>query len=102
MTADDQTGPAEASLQLFQRSRRRLRKVARRLLWTVARPYARRRAREAEMAGILGRLQADFDHARERHDEQIERLEDLVRELILTTESLRRSTLTAPEDRGGE
>jgi hypothetical protein len=32
------------------------------------------------MAASLGRLEADFGHVRERHDEQTERLEELVRE----------------------
>ncbi|MCW3068921.1 MAG: hypothetical protein JWL67_1546 [Solirubrobacterales bacterium] len=51
------------------------------------------------MAASLGRLEADFRHVRKRHDEQIERLEELVRELILTAESLRRASVR-PEDRG--
>lgn len=38
----------------------------------------------------MRRLEADFDHVRERHTEQIERLEELVRELVLAAESLRR------------
>jgi hypothetical protein len=50
------------------------------------------------MAGAIARLEADFEHLRERHTEQIERLEELVRELILTAESLRRAA-TAREDR---
>ena len=50
------------------------------------------------MASSLGRLEADVDHLRERHTEQIERLEELVRELILAAESLRRAA-TAREDR---
>jgi hypothetical protein len=44
------------------------------------------------MAATLARLEADFEHVCGRHTEQIERLEDLVRELVLTAESLRRST----------
>jgi hypothetical protein len=54
------------------------------------------------MAGALGRLEADFEHLRERHTEQIERLEELVRELILTAESLRRSTPASREERRGD
>jgi hypothetical protein len=98
MTAEDQTRPAIAIAHPPQRLRRGTRVLARRVLWRVARPYARRRTREAEMAGALGRLEADFEHLRERHTEQIERLEELVRELILTAESLRRAA-TAREDR---
>ena len=44
------------------------------------------------MAAALARLEADFEHVRERHTEQIERLEELVRELVITAESLRRAT----------
>jgi molecular chaperone GrpE (heat shock protein) len=44
------------------------------------------------MAAALARIEADFEHVRERHTEQIERLEELVRELVLTAESLRRAT----------
>jgi hypothetical protein len=54
------------------------------------------------MAAAVGRMEADLEHIRERHTEQIERLEELVRELILTAESLRRSTLASREDRGGD
>lgn len=92
MTIDDQTRPASHNGSLAQQTRRRLRETARRAIWRLARPCARRRAREAEMAAALGRLEADFGHVRERHDEQIERLEELVRELILTAESLRRAS----------
>jgi len=45
--------------------------------------YARYSARQASTA-------ATIEHIRKRHTEQIERLEDLVRELILTAEALRR------------
>lgn len=62
-------------------------------------PYARYRARQASLAATIGRLEADFEHVRERHTEQIERLEDLVRELVLTAESLRRG---ASREDGGE
>ena len=87
MTADDQRRPASARPP---RRYRRLRGIARRVLWLAARPYARRRLREAEMASALTRLEADFERVRVRHSEQIERLEDVARELVLTAESLRR------------
>ncbi len=48
------------------------------------------RTREAHIAATVARLQAELDHVRVRHGEQITRLESLVRELILTAESLRR------------
>jgi hypothetical protein len=53
-------------------------------------PYARYRTRQAAAAATLARLQDDFEHVRKRHTEQIERLEDLVRELVLTAEAMRR------------
>jgi hypothetical protein len=97
MTADDQTRPATPVAQ--RRMRRRLQGFVRRVLLRVAAPYARRRARKAGMARALGRLEADFEHVRRRHTEQIERLEDIVRELVLTAESLRRAS--APREDGG-
>ena len=101
MTADDKTRPATPVAQTLGRTRRRLPGFVRRVLLRVAGPYARRRARVAGVAGALGRLEADFEHVRGRHTEQIERLEDIVRELVLTAESLRRAS--APrEDGGGE
>ncbi len=90
MTADDQTRPQIRIARSLRASRRRVRGLAGRARLRVLRPYARHRAREAEMASTLGRLEADFEHVRERHTEQIERLEDFVRELVVTAESLRR------------
>jgi len=91
MTVDDQTRQAAAGLaKPPRRARWRLRAIVRRGLLRVARPYARQRSREAEMSGALGRLESEIEHVGGRHTEQIERLEDLVRELILTAESLRR------------
>jgi hypothetical protein len=101
MTADDQTSPATPVAQPLRPWRRRLPVFVRRGLLRVAGPYARRRARQAEMATALGRLVADFEHVRRRHTEQIERLEDIVRELVLTAESLRRAS-TPREDGGGD
>jgi hypothetical protein len=51
------------------------------------------------MAAALGRMEVDLEHVRERHTEQIERLEELVRELVLTAEALRRATV-ARDERG--
>ncbi|HST34311.1 MAG TPA: hypothetical protein VLJ80_12425 [Solirubrobacteraceae bacterium] len=82
MTPDDQitaqarvAGPA-----------RGVRALARRALWRLAPGYARRRA----LPAAVERLQADLDHVSTRHSEQIERLEELARELVATAESLRR------------
>ncbi len=90
MTADDERRPAIRLAQHLRRSRQRVRSLARRVLWTLAPRYARRRAARAETTARLGRLEAELQRVGERHDEQIERLEDLARELILTAESLRR------------
>jgi hypothetical protein len=99
MTAEDQTRPATTGAPPPRRLRPRLRRIAGGVLLRTVRPYARHRARQAATAAALGRLEADLEHVRERHTEQIERLEDLVRELVLTAESLRREV--SRED-GGE
>lgn len=70
--------------------RARLTGTARRILLRTVRPYARYSARQAHTAAALERLESDFEHIRKRHTEQIERLEELVRELVITAESLRR------------
>jgi hypothetical protein len=86
MTADDETTrAAKGSVDPLDRPRQRLRPLARR----VAGPYLRRRRREAETAAALERLQGELEHLGTRHSEQIERLEDFVRELIRTAETLR-------------
>jgi hypothetical protein len=90
MTADDQTTRAAPVAGLLANARRRSRSTIRRGLLLAARPYARRRSRQAELSAALGRLQDEFEHVRKRHTEQIERVEDLLRELILATEALRR------------
>jgi hypothetical protein len=90
MTPDDPTRPAAFLAQLPPRLRARLWRTASRALQKVAPPYARYRARQAQTAAALQRLGADVEYVRERHTEQIERLEDLARELVLTAESLRR------------
>ena len=59
-------------------------------MWRLGPAYARKRSRKAETAAALGRLETEVEHLGKRHAEQIERLEDLVRELVLTAESLRR------------
>jgi seryl-tRNA synthetase len=97
MTVDDQitararvAGPAHA-----------VRGLARRALWRLAPAYARRRSRKAALAATVQRLQADFEHVSKRHGEQIERLEDLARELVSTAESLRRE-IAQRERRDGD
>jgi SAM-dependent methyltransferase len=90
MTADDERRQTVRPATLLRRSRQRLRPLARRLLWTLAPTYARHRAGRADAAVRLGRVEAEVERLDERHGEQIDRLEDLARELILTAESLRR------------
>lgn len=70
--------------------RARARALARAAMWRLTPAYARQRARRASEATALRRLQDDFEHVSKRHGEQIERLEDLTRELVRTAESLRR------------
>ena len=94
MTVDDQTTPAT---RLVPAVRVRLRSLLRTLARRYAGPYVRQRAREAEMAGSVGRLQAEVKHIGTRHTEQIERLEDLARELVATAEALRRRVSDANE-----
>jgi hypothetical protein len=67
----------------------RLRELARRT--PVVRSLLGRRTSRAALAAQLAALQSDLDHVRKRHGEQIERLEDLVGELVHSAESLRRA-----------
>jgi seryl-tRNA synthetase len=71
-------------------STRDARELARRAVWRLAPGFAHRRSRRRGLAAAVERLQADFEHVSKRHAEQIERLEELARELVLTAESLRR------------
>jgi glucose-6-phosphate-specific signal transduction histidine kinase len=65
-------------------------------------PYARYSARQASTAAALERLERDVKHIRERHTEQIDRLEDLARELVATAESLRRDIARGSDPHAGE
>jgi hypothetical protein len=86
MTVDDQmTAPIRVA-RPPQGVRRRVHDLARRTLWRVAPRYARRRG----LFAVVQRLEAEFEHVSKRHTEQIERLEELARELVVTAESLRR------------
>jgi hypothetical protein len=78
-----------------------VRGLVRRALPRIAPVYARRRARTIGLEATVRRLEADFEHVRERHTEQIERLEDLVRELVLAVESLRRNSAARRPPDGG-
>jgi hypothetical protein len=98
MTADDQM-TARVAAGTLEGARRRSRELARRAMWRLAPSYASRRTRRATAAATLQRLQDDFEHVTKRHTEQIERLEDLTRELVRTVEILRREIADARGDR---
>jgi SAM-dependent methyltransferase len=100
MSADDQITPAVRAARLLDRGpvpvptrslSERIRALLRRGLLLLARPQARyqREIDDAIVAG-LQRAETEFLLLRERYTEQTEYLEDLVRELVLTSESLRR------------
>ena len=68
------------------------------MLWRFAPALARRRSRRAGTAAAVERLEAEFERMRTRHSEQIERLEDLSRELVVAVESLRRDLARGERD----
>jgi hypothetical protein len=90
MTAEDQNTPAISIAQSPRGTRVRLGEIARRGLARLVPAYARYRARNAAVAAALARVEFELSHVSKRHAEQIERLEDLVGELVLAVESLRR------------
>jgi SAM-dependent methyltransferase len=90
MTDDHESRQAIGLTQSLKRLRERARPLARRIVWTAAPAYARRRAARADAAVRFAHVESRLKHVDERYGEQIERLEDLARELILTAESLRR------------
>jgi SAM-dependent methyltransferase len=101
MTADDQTTSAARAAELLRQGPsapsaphgRGLRGAVRAGLLRAMRPFTHHQYElDGEIVAALGRQQAELEHVRERHTEQIERLEQLTRELILTAESLRRGT----------
>lgn len=87
MSTTDHTGTPSAGAPA---DRRAMRALARRALWRLAPGYARRRSRRIAASGRLDGLERELVRLHERHGEQIERLEDLVRELVLAVEALRR------------
>lgn len=90
MTPDPQLNTDSSRARILARLRDRLWTAASRILLRTVPPYARHRARQARIEATLQRLDADLAHVRKRHAEQIERLEELTRELVLTAEALRR------------
>jgi phage-related minor tail protein len=100
MSAEDPNRPASGvAPAASSHPRPRLGAVARRALARAVPAYARYRARNAMVEAAIGRLETELGHAVERHAEQIERLEDLVGELVLSVESLR-SRIAAQESSG--
>jgi 2-polyprenyl-3-methyl-5-hydroxy-6-metoxy-1,4-benzoquinol methylase len=102
MTAENQTPPSELARagELLRRGaelvpgrpRCGLRAALRRAALRAVGPYAHhQRELDGELVGALHRLWEGQNHLAVRHTEQLERLEDLARELILTAESLRRA-----------
>ncbi|HEX8715205.1 MAG TPA: methyltransferase domain-containing protein, partial [Solirubrobacteraceae bacterium] len=72
------------------------RTFVRRLLLRAVRPYAyHQRLLDEQIVRALQRQEALFERERTRDGERIERLEELVRELIRTAESLRRMAVDA-------
>jgi hypothetical protein len=101
MTVDDQTKAQAGVAARSQSARVRARSLARSALWRLAPAYAHRRRSKSGLLASVQRLQADFEHVSKRHGEQIERLEDLTRELVSTAESLRRE-IVRREHRDGD
>jgi SAM-dependent methyltransferase len=109
MTSEEQTTPTARSAELLQRGpapfetsrRRRLRLAVRSGVLRLIRPYTfYQRELDAEVVAALRRQEAALDRheaelerVRTRHADQIEWLEKLVRELIFTSESLRRTAV---------
>jgi hypothetical protein len=100
MTPDPQIKTSSSGARNLARLRGRLRTAASRIILRTAPFYARHRVRQARIEVTLARLSADVEYVRERHTEQIERLEELVRELALSAEALRRDI--ARKERGDE
>jgi SAM-dependent methyltransferase len=102
MTAEDQTTPTARAAETLRRGPgaatapgRGPRAFLRRVLLRALRPYTHHQHElDTQLVAALRGQQA----AVERHTEQIERLEELARELILTAESLRRASADAAGD----
>lgn len=90
MTSERQIKPESSRAGTRSRMRERFWRAGSHALQRVAPPYARLRTRQARIETTLQRLEEDLAHVRRRHGEQIERLEELTRELVLAAEALRR------------
>jgi SAM-dependent methyltransferase len=102
MTAEDQTTPTARAAETLRRGSgaapapgRGPRALVRRALLRALRPYSHHQHEfDSQLVAALRSQQTRL----ERHTEQIERLEELARELILTAESLRRASADAAGD----
>jgi SAM-dependent methyltransferase len=90
MTADEHNIRHARAGALRSGAGRTARAALRRVVGRLVPALRRARAREQALATTVGRLEGEVAALRERHTEQIERLEDFVRDLIVTVESLRR------------
>lgn len=105
MAADDLTTSLARAAELVGHGpsaayrRRGPRELLRRAVLRLLKPYSHyQRELDREIVSSLSRQYELFGHLVKRHSEQIERLEDLGRELILTAESLRRAIADAAEE----
>lgn len=107
MTVEDQTTPLARAAELVQRGpapvpglrARSLRGLLRSVVLRLIHPFTHhQRAVDGELVGALRQQEAELKHLAERHSEQIERLEDLARELILTAEQLRKDATHALDE----
>jgi SAM-dependent methyltransferase len=92
MTAETKNIRALRPGEILRSIYRRLRPRGRAALLRLAPGYAARLSAQAQAPARLTRLEAAFEHDGERTAEQVARLEDLAREVILTAESLRRES----------
>jgi SAM-dependent methyltransferase len=107
MNADDQITPLARAAEFVQRGpapsptlgRHTPRGLLRRVVLRLIHPLTHhQREVDGEIVGALRQQEAELEHVAERHSEQIERLEDLARELILTAEQLRKDAAEACGD----
>ncbi|HTA96341.1 MAG TPA: class I SAM-dependent methyltransferase [Solirubrobacteraceae bacterium] len=107
MTADDQTTPLARAAEFVQRGPapvpglgpRSPRGLLRRVVLRLIHPFTHhQREVDGEIVGALRQQEAELEHLAERHSEQIERLEDLARELILTAEQLRKDAVEVSDE----
>jgi SAM-dependent methyltransferase len=106
VTSEDRTSHAARAGELLQRGAElapgrpqgRVRAALRRAVLRAIGPFTHhQRELDREIIGALNRQEEMLAYLSERHSEQIERLEQLARELILTAESLRRVATGAAE-----